>query len=202
MFKRLLSAGRVAAPAGLALGLMLGAQPVLADTELGHTGTVGTHSLHDTANYEGAGCHYLWNTQQDIAYLKSIDVNPPRMKAVVGNNHQTVGWQAIVQRRWGSNGTSPAWTVTFTSVERTATTNATTNALFNQWAHINVTLPFGAAQHQSKFAQYRVVVKMIWHNSNGTTQGTAMHRVDHYFLELPEELKSRTGNCLGYDPSL
>ena len=189
----------------LAIGVLitagaLGAQPVLADTELGHTGTVGVHSLNDTASHPTVHCGYGFNNTYQVNNLQHIWVEPPRMKAVSGNNHQTVGWRAIVQRRWGATGSNPVWTDVFTSVERTAVTDASTNAAFGfNWASISVTPPFSAKYNQSQFAQYRVIVKMVWHKSNGSTQGTAMHRVDHYFLEIADDHLPRAGNCLAYD---
>ena len=180
----------------------LGAQPVLADTELGHTGTVGVHSIFDTASHAGVHCEYGFNNTYQVGTLQDIYVAPPRMKAVTGNNHQTVGWRAIVQRRWGATGSNPAWTNTFTSVERTAVTNPTTNANFTTSAFISVTPPFPASQHATKFAQYRVIIKMIWHSSSGSIQGTAQHRVDHYSLDIADGHLPRAGNCLAYDPAV
>jgi hypothetical protein len=177
VFLRLSTAGRVAAPVTLILGLLLGAQPAFADTELGHTGTVGVHSLVDTTNNGGAFCFY--NHPYGTSQLKSIEVTPPRMKALNGQSAQKVGWRAIVQRKFGSIYTNNAWIDKFTSAEFTAIANDASYVSVWYPAAISVTVPYGP-NAQGQLAQYRVFVKMIWHTPNGQVQGTALHRVDHY----------------------
>ena len=103
------------------------------------------------------------------------------MKAVTGNSHQKVGWVVIVQRKYGSIPSNPPWQNQFTSAEMTAFTNASTYASFPNDRNITVTVPYGP-NAQDQYATYRVMIKMIWHNANGSVQGTALHRVDHYGL--------------------
>jgi hypothetical protein len=73
---------------------VLSAGPVLADVELGHTGTVGFHELRDGRN-GGAICRYdeLVPSPGNFQYeaeLDWINVRPPKMKSSSGE--QRVGW--------------------------------------------------------------------------------------------------------------
>ncbi|MEA2676888.1 MAG: hypothetical protein QOJ81_1029, partial [Chloroflexota bacterium] len=174
-------AGRIAAPVMVVLGLLLGAQPVLADTELGHAGTVGVHSLSDTSGNPGAWCGYKLLTAIGVEKLVKLVVKPPKMKAVNGLTNQKVGWVIIVQRQAGPNGQSNPWIDKFTSTEQTAYTNYLQNAIFAGDRTITVTVPYGVYD-TGHDAIYRINVKLIWHKPNGTVQGTALHRVGHYGL--------------------
>ena len=204
MFKRLFSAGRFAAPAGLVVGLLLGAQPVLADTELGHTGTVGIHSLSDTSGNPGAWCGYKLLSGPGVEKLIKLVVKPPKMKAVSGQTHQKVGWVIIVQRQAGPDGQSNPWIDKFTSTEQTAYTSYLQNAAFAGDRTITVTVPYGVYD-TSHDAIYRVNVMMIWHNANGSVQGTALHRVGHYGLYDVSNTSSSSpqgGFCYAYHAGL
>jgi hypothetical protein len=164
--------------ASIGVALLLGAQPVFADTELGHTGTVGVHSLTDTASSPGAKCKYRYLSAYDYGRLKRIVVQPPNMRAVAGKSAQKVGWQFTIQRReMGLGGSSP-WEPRYTSPEMTAITSASHNATFSS-ASVGVTTPFGPDTEDAG-AIYRVNVKMIWHRPDGSVQGTARHRVNYY----------------------
>ncbi|MEA2676769.1 MAG: hypothetical protein QOJ81_910 [Chloroflexota bacterium] len=175
-FKRL----RLGVPViAVLFGLLIGIQPVLADTELGHTGTVGAHSLLDTTALPGGQCAYQHLAAYDVNKLKSMVARSPRVKAVAGKSSQLVGYRVIVQRRSGSIYSNNVWTDKFTSAEHTAMTSDTANAYFGANPSITVTVPFGPDQ-QDVYAEYRIVMKLIWHNSDGSIQGTAMHRVGHY----------------------
>ena len=180
MFQRLFSVGRLAAPAGLALGLMLGAQPVLADTELGHTGTVGPHIVSD--GFAAVTCAYTYLPASDVYRLTKINVAYPSIAAVVGKSHQKVGWQAIVQRKYGGYPTSNLqWVNDFASAEMTAYTSDNSYANFQNFRHISVTVPYGPSAQNTHYAAYRVLIKMFWHTPSGGVQGTALHRHDHYY---------------------
>jgi hypothetical protein len=120
---------------------VVGAGPVLADVEMGHAGTVGFHELRDGSN-GGAICRYKEvapspGNYQYEAELKWIDVRPPKMKAVAGE--QRVGWRFIVERRDRAGGTFTDWFVVYRSSVQKATTNTTTNAAFGMMGtRINV----------------------------------------------------------------
>jgi hypothetical protein len=162
------SAGLAAAAVALAVA------PVAADTELGHKGTVGQHSLRDTSSKGGVKCVFRTLSESNIHWeggLARIDVRPPKMKAVSGR--QTVGWRFIVQR---SKDHGP-WKVTYRSPIQKAKATTTTLASFSKMS-IKVNVP-AASRHENRHF-YRVNVKMFWYRSNGTVQGTARHRVDWY----------------------
>ncbi len=170
---------RAVAFACLVAGLLLATAPVaLADTELGHKGTVGIHSLVDSASSPGATCKYKYLSKYDYGKLKRIFVQPPRMRAVAGMNAQTVGWKFTVQRRIISIVGATRWKKTYTSPQMKAVTDDAHNAAFNT-ASVAVRVPFGP-EAQDAFAIYRVTVKMFWHRGNGSVQGKARHRVEFY----------------------
>jgi hypothetical protein len=168
--------------ASLAAAMVVTAQPVLADTELGHTGTVGAHSLNDTAASPGATCKYRYLPSPNVGKLVRIAVHPPKVKAVAGKNAQTVGWKFTVQRKIaGLTGSSP-WENRYTSPEMTAVTDDAHNAAFTK-ASVRVEVPFGP-NAEDVAAFYRVKVKMFWHRADDSVQGTALHRIDFYKIKL------------------
>ncbi len=163
------------------MGILIAAssvQPVLADKERGHTGTVGFHALVDTNASPGADCIYkemnpiggYWE-----GVLRRIRVAPPRMRASAGV--QKMGWQFTVERKESFEGASTPWYETYESPFQNATTNTTSDASFTSM-RVRV---FGANSRDSSFS-YRVHVKMRWYRANGSTRGTALHRVEKYGL--------------------
>jgi hypothetical protein len=164
-------------PVAMAIGALTAAQPVLADTEL-DAGTVGVHSLTDTASNPGALCKYRYLPTYDVGRLKRIVVRPPNMRAVAGRSAQEVGWQFTIQRRIDIEPNPGTWEDRYTSPEMTAVTDDSHNASFGSGS-VSVTVPFGPGGDGAA-ALYRVVVKMIWHRPNGSVQGTARDRVDFY----------------------
>lgn len=190
--------GRQLSPA-LLIGMLIAAmavQPVLANHELGHRGTVGFHALVDTQASPGATCTYrelepiggYWE-----GYLRRISVAPPRMRAIAAP--QKVGWQFTVQRKESFEGASTAWYETYTSPWQNATTNSTSDASFTSMS-VRV---FGANSTDGSYS-YRVLVKMRWYRANGTTQGTAIHKVDNYRLvEGTYEGRSMVPRCFGVE---
>ncbi len=174
----LLRRGTISAIAGLAVtALAIG--PVLADEELGHTGSVGFHALRDSANGGGAICSYKRLNPSPGGYsyeakLKWIDVRPPKVRAISGT--QEVGWRFMVERvRQVANAT---WVLRYTSPIQRDVTNASTNAQFTKRG-INVVLNTTSADDGPEY-EYRVKVKMFWYRANGTVQGTATHLVSNY----------------------
>lgn len=173
---------------------VLGAGPVLADLEQGHTGTVGFHELRDGSN-GGAICRFEEvvpspGNYQYEAELKWMDVRPPKMKAIAGE--QRVGWRFIVQRRDFAGGPLGDWFVVYRSSVQKATTDPTTNAAFTlMGARINVPGDFYDDLPASGF---RVLVKMFWYDVGGSIQGTATHLVERY--------KAVYGNDDGTHPTI
>src|SRR5215217_3555564 len=79
------------------LTLLAGARTALADTEKGHVGLVGSHSLTDTSGSPGTICTYRANGR-----LETFKVRPPNVLArneTPGVDQQKVGWRFIIQRK-------------------------------------------------------------------------------------------------------
>ena len=173
---------------------IIAAGPVLADTELGHTGTVGFHELRDGRN-GGAICRYeeLFPSPSNFEYeaeLDWIDVRPPKMKAAAGR--QRVGWRFIVERRDYIRPDLTDWFVVYRSSVQQAVTNTKTNAAF-------ATMGFRPNVPADRFeelpiASFRVQVKMFWYGEGQTIEGTATHLVDRY--------KAIYANDDGADPTI
>lgn len=154
-------------------------QPVLADTELGHTGIVGVHSLRDSSLEYGAGCKYKYLAGYDFGKLKHIEVWAPRVRAVAGKTAQLVGWRFTVQRQTSGLMGSGPWHDRYTSPEMTATTSDAAYASFSGSMSVRVSVPYGP-DAEDVGVVYRVYVTMLWHRPNGSIQGTARHRVNFY----------------------
>ena len=159
-----------------AIAVALGAQPALADTELGHSGIVGTHSLEDSALGPGATCKYRFANEYDRGKLVRIVAGPPLMRAVSTETAQTVGWKFTVERRVHGIGGASEWVKRYVSAEMTVVTNDTHNAPFTK-----ATVPVHAGPLLAGgMYEYRVLVTMLWHAQDGSVQGKARHRVDYY----------------------
>lgn len=180
MFRRALRSWFVVT--ALALAALGAAQPVFADTELGHNGTVGVHSLTDTSASPGAIARYKYNNADGFGWLKRLFVHPPNMRAVAGRSAQTVGWLFTVERKICGLGGCDIWRLRYTSPEMTAVTDDSHNAAFSD-ATVGVTVPCGHNCADAG-ATYRVNVKMIWHRPNQSVQGTARHRVYYYRAQM------------------
>ena len=113
----------------LAIAALSVVQPALA-YELGHTGTVGAHSTTDTSSDPGAIGKYRYYASDGFGWLTRFWVNPPHMKAVAGQTHQTVGWLFKVERQDCGFGGCSQWRVTYTSPEMTAVTDDAHDAAF------------------------------------------------------------------------
>jgi hypothetical protein len=180
----------------MALGIaatILGVSPVAADTELGHTGQVGTHSLSETYLDGGAKCTYRTTFEGSGSHwsrLRRIDVRPPRMKAI--SAQQRVGWRFIVQR---SEDDGP-WEATYRSPIQKATASSNANAAFSPMG-IKVIVPAPSSQFDNHHL-YRVVVKMFWYRPGGSQQGSARHLVDYYREQVDGQVNAgNPGGCPG-----
>ena len=166
----------LAGVSALAMALALAAQPALADTELGHSGIVGTHSLEDFALAPGATCKYRFVHEAHSGKLFRIVAGPPLMRAASGETSQTVGWKFTVERRVHGIGGALEWVKRYASAEMTAVTDATHDAPFTK-----ATVPVHAGPLLAGgMYEYRVLVTMMWHAQDGSVQGRARHRVDYY----------------------
>lgn len=172
-----------------------GAVPVQADTDVGETGTTGFHALRDSESRAGASCRYkgIYPSPGDYSYegkLKWIDVRPPKMKAISGQ--QEVGWRFMVERRSPSDASSN-WMVTYKSRIQRDTTGLSRNASFSMRG-INVRVPSGGKDEDPSY-EYRVKVKMFWYTASGGVQGTSTHLVDWYkevYNDWPEHFGGGT----------
>lgn len=169
---------------GIAL-LALAVGPVMADAEMGHTGTVGFHKLRDSGyTNAGAECRYkgIYPSPGGYSYegkLKYITVRPPKMKAVPGGGSQEVGWQFKAQR--AVDDVVGAWTTRYTSgIQRRMTTPSRLADFTDQGVKVRV--PTSSADDPSHYV-YRVLVRMLWYHEDGTVQGKATHLVQYYSEE-------------------
>jgi hypothetical protein len=176
------------------------AGPVAADTELGHKGTVGQHSLRDNAEKGGIFCRYKALSEGPTSFegkLNRIVVRPPKMRSI--STSQRVGWRFIVQRSKDGG----AWKRTFRSPIQKARAYSNTNASFSRMSvKVNVP-PDGLSDEFIASYSYRVIVKMIWYRPDGTQRGSARHMVNfahdvlsgrHYGINA----FSSNGECGGY----
>ena len=163
--------GRAAmAATGLLMITLLAAGPVLADTDIGTSGVVGTHSLVDTGSKAGVTCNYK------VSLLKHLDVRPPRMRAASGT--QAVGWRfSVLRTRYPESGI-PTTKKTYTSPWQTAWATMTKNARFSTMG-VKVIVPRDGRSFDTYY-EYAVNVEMVWMQSSGTITGTSTHRVDNY----------------------
>ena len=163
--------GRAAmAATALLMITLLASGPVLADTDIGTSGVVGTHSLLDTRSKAGVTCGY------NVSMLKHVDVRPPRMRAVSGT--QAVGWRfAVLRTRYPETGVATT-KKTYTSPWQTAWATKTKNARFATMG-VKVIVPRDGRSFDVYY-EYVVNVEMVWMQSNGAIKGTSTHRVDNY----------------------
>ena len=181
----------------IALAFAVSAQPALADTELGHRGTVGVHSLRDTSEHPGATCKYRYLPAYGYGQLRRIEVRPPQVKAVSGKSHQLVGWRFTIQRKEIGLFGSTHWHKRYTSPEQITYTDDAHNAAF-AGMFVRVKVPFGPAT-QDAIAIYRVIVKLFWHRADGEIAGVARHRVDFYNSVMSSgERNVQQGACGDY----
>ena len=159
----------IAATALLMIGL-LASGPVLADTDIGTSGVVGTHSLVDTGSKAGVTCRY------NVSLLKHLDVRPPRMRAASGK--QAVAWRFSVLRTRYPEAGVPTTKKTYTSPWQTAWTTTTKNARFGTMS-VKVIVPRDGRSFDVYY-EYVVNVEMVWMQSNSAITGTSTHRVDNY----------------------
>ena len=158
------------------------AQPVAASRTVAATGTVGWWSYTDSMARPGAIGLYKYNAEDGFGWLKRFYVNPPKMRAVAGMEHQTVGWRYNVQRKICGFGGCGDWAVTYTSPEFTAITDDAHSPAWGQDS-VRVTVPCGHNCADAS-AVYRINVKMMWHRANGSVMGTAKHRIYYYSQQL------------------
>src|SRR4051812_5036717 len=167
MTGRSLRASLIAAT--VAVAALAATQPALAATELGHTGTVGAHSLTDSAASPAATGKYRYYASDNLGWLKRFWVNPPNMRAVAGRSGQTVGWKFTVERQDCGFFGCGRWHATYTSPEMTAVTDDAHDASFAQ-ASVRVRVPCGH-NCEDLASRYRITEKLIWHRPDGSKQG-------------------------------
>jgi hypothetical protein len=142
------------------LTLALAGSPVLAESQIYQTGTVGVHSLNDRANNRSL-CHYDKNT----GLLRSFELKTAALYAIDKNasrNTQKVGLQLIVERR-----TTPhaRWQRFYEAETMTARAYDDVPANFS-YMTISTSFPNDASA-------YRVRARMSWYK-HGNTVGMVL----------------------------
>jgi hypothetical protein len=148
------------------VAVLVGATPVLADSELGHTGKVGPHRLRDTASKPGVTCYYDASTE----LLTSLFIRAPMVRArdvSTSRDRQKVGWRYVIKRLEGPE-----------SVERFYR-----SPIMAARAYDDQAAPFQGVHHTLTIADdsasYYVTVNMLWYRG-GSVEGRAFHEFDHY----------------------
>lgn len=149
------------------LALALSSGPVLAETDLGHTGRVGSHSINDIVS-NPVICHH----QADYGRLAYIEVHTPTLYARdtgAGRQKQKVGWQMILLRRRPSH---TAWKTFYKSEIVKARAWDDQSAFFPTRFISGLMFPDDSSQ-------YALRAKMYWYK-NGAVAGTALSQYDYY----------------------
>jgi len=185
---------------GTAIAALALAQPAMAYTDLGTTGTTGAHKLVDAKTTPGVECAYPTRPPLTVGLwqLKHIYVHPPKAKAAAGQGTEKIGWQFTVQRQESGFGGPGPWQNDYTSPTWFATTDSTHNAAFTQEG-VKVHLPFAPGADAA--ADYRVVVNLSWYNAKGKVIGTAKMRADWYRADSTgtTQTATRHGECFDYE---
>jgi hypothetical protein len=194
LFRRIL---RFASLAAVSIAALAIAQPTLAFTQTGTTGTTGAHSVPDTSSNTAAVCSYQYLSSENVWKLKHIFVDAPYMKAVPGMGSEKVAWNFTVQRREGGFSGFGPWHNRYTSPNFSAMTDSTQNAPLVQEG-VRVTVPFAPGADAA--AEYRVLMKMIWYKANGTSVlGTVSGRLNWYSTYLGIDTFTRHNLCFDYE---
>lgn len=174
---------------GIALTMATGAI-VSADTELGHRGLVGNHSLRDQNmdGHGGARCDYSFNDNRNGG-AATIKVRAPRVWArdrTAGVDHQKVGWRVIIQQTPDDLQYGTWYTVFTSSVVKAGATDSAMASFTPRTFNV----PFNTF--------VRVHVQMFWYapGSSTTVQGSAIHAVDYYDRYLDGSFEDQVqGSC-------
>lgn len=157
--------------------------PVLADTEKGHTGIVGTHSLPDSYASPGVRCDY----DKESERLASFRVRSPIVFArnkTSSRDSRKVGWRFVIMR---------------TAQNSTTQTTFYTSPIYKATAYDNQAAPFTAKTLNQMVANdgsiYKVLIKMFWFKRDGSKEGTALHSVDYYVERMPNSSDERLSAC-------
>lgn len=179
-----------------AVGLIVGAQPVAAYSELRTTGTVGAHSLTDTRRSPGADCLYRFSDRGTAWYLRRITVDAPNVRAVPGQGEQEVGWSFTIDRqsRGLGFGTTP-WEHRYTSPVMKETTDSSHDASFSA---MGVRVISSQQSNPDNKHWYRATVKVFWYRPNGNVMGTAKMRVEWFKAFMGNDSDKQRWSCTGH----
>lgn len=187
---RIFGRRRVAVLAIMMLATMGTAQPVAAYKDLKHTGTVGYHSLLDTAAQPAADCRYEYVGDQTYE-LDQIIVWPPNVRAVPGQGVQQVGFNFTVQRQtfYFPDQLGP-WQNRYTSRVFKANTNSSNLANLPSGS-VDVVVPDRPGESYT----YRVLIKVFWYRANGSVMGTALMRPQRYATDSTGPTANQNNYC-------
>ena len=137
-----------------------------------------------SCRYEAkSGGSFGWTT----ARLRRIRVDPPQIWAT--RTRQTVGWRFVVRR---SIDNAP-WTVTYRSPIQKGTAYSDRPASFTKMV-VDVKLP---AIEDKTDVEYRVVLKMFWYRTDGTTQHKVSDESENYDLYVDGNYEFSDSSCRG-----
>jgi hypothetical protein len=172
-------------------------QVALGYVETKTTGTVGAHSVTDTAARPGVICSYRPSSTPGVAKLKRIYISAPHVKAIQGSGHEKVGFQYVIQRARYGGSHSGEFRRLYRSPIFTSVTDSTHNAGFGQDSH-DIVIPYA---YGTDSAGYRVIIKAFWYQgeSGTTVRGTTTGRIEWYSLANGVNAGPFNGSCPDYD---
>jgi len=172
-------------------------QPALGYVETKTTGTVGAHSVTDSASTPGVICSYKPSSTPGVAKLKRIYVSAPKVKAIAGSGHEKVGFRYVIQRARYGGSHSGEFRLLYKSPIFTSVTDPTHNAGFGQDSH-DISIPYA---YGTDSTGYRVIITAFWYQGeSGTTlRGTAKGRIEWYALANGVNAGPFNGSCPDYD---
>lgn len=172
-------------------------QIALGYVETKTTGTVGPHSVTDTAARPGVICSYKPSSTPGVAKLKRIYVSAPHVKAIQGSGHEKVGFRYVIQRARYGGSHSGEFRMLYKSPIFTSVTDTTHNAGFGQDSH-DIVIPYA---YGADSAGYRVIITAYWYQGeSGTTlRGMAKGRIEWYSLSTGVNPGPFNGSCPDYD---
>jgi hypothetical protein len=160
------------------------ASPASAYTLVSKTGTVGGWSFDEGSSLQTASghCAYGANVVYNWVYFKSMTVKPPTVKAInrtTKQDHQTVGWQLVMQQHLIALPMTGSWTTIKKSSIQKKTAYDNAAALFTA-----LTVKYDAQVHDPDFQSlpyaYRALVVITWYKADGTVQGTVKLAPSYY----------------------
>lgn len=166
------------------VALALVAGPVVADTEMGHTGLVGDHRVVDGTTdetFSGIVCFYDSTRGNRLHRLTVMAPEIYARNVTAAVDSQRVGWRVIVKRlRPGATTLKPFYRSATQKAIATDSTPAEFPRPSGPGAPPYMTVNLDVPNEPGTGSQYFVFIRMFWYRS-GALEGTATHALDYYY---------------------